>query len=303
MRLLIHPLALTFAASLLVGCATVNPKPFAAYQSAVKEAQTGIDAAMSVNYSWTRSGFVEGFASNPEAKFSQLMIQPGAGYAWSLAADPIYLKVKETRAAMADLNGAFSDYAELLVKLASNELVSTDAFDELAAELNGNTKAAAKALSFDAPNEGFALFSTAASEAARLYIEKRRQKHLKEIIRKNQANVAEYAMQSIELIHTIRGSMKAYYVDRLEPIKQSWTASSGEKRLKATESALNLNEQFADAMRVLQELEVAYAELPKAHADLLTAIEKPSLTLHGIKDLYASGKRLQKLYKQLEKSE
>lgn len=296
-------LMLALGIVLLAGCSTINQKPFVKYKNAVDEAQAGIDEAMSLNYSWTRSGFIEGFSANPDSKFSQLMIQPGEGYSWKLSSPPLYLTVKEVRSSLGELNGAFADYAALLSKLAGDELVSTDTFDQMAKDLNENAQDAAKSLSLDLPSQGFALFSTAASEAARLYIENRRQKHLIKAIEDNQPNVDAYCTLCISLVQTIRGNIKAYYVDRTEPIKQSWNASSGEKRQKSTEAMLNLNEQYAEAMRVLKELEAAYEAMPQAHAELTKAIEKPKLNLEGIQELYASGKRLQKLYSELQKAE
>jgi hypothetical protein len=290
------------ACGLLVGCASVNPEPFIKYRNAVHEAQTGIDAAMSVNYNWTRSGFVDGFSSNTNSKFTQLMIQPGNGYDWSLPSSPIYLSVKHTRSGLAELNAAFAKYADLLAKLAGRDLVSTANFDQLAKDLNKNTTDAVKALGLDASAQGIALFSTAASEAARLYIENQRQKYLKQAIEKNQVNVTNYSVLCVSLLHTIRGNVKAYYADRTEPIKNAWNSTAGEKRQKNTEAMLNLNEQYADAMRVLQELETAYDALPEAHVDLAKAIETPEFDVAGIQKLYASAKRLQQLYGELIKT-
>lgn len=289
------------ACGLLVGCASVNPEPFVKYRSAVQEAQSGIDAAMSVNYNWTRSGFIDKFPSDPKSTFTQLMIRPGVAYDWSLPSPPIYLSVKQTRSGLAELNAAFAKYADLLAKLASRDLVSAASFDQLAKDLNQNTTDAVKALGLAAPPTD-ALFSTAASEAARLYIENRRQKHLKYAIEKNQINVAEYSALCVSLLQTIRGNIKAYYADRTEPIKNAWKSTAGEKRRKNTEAMLNLNEQYADAMRVLQELETAYNALPEAHADLAKAIETPELDVGGIQKLYASAKRLQQLYNELIKT-
>ena len=295
--------ALALSVSLIVGCASVNPKPFTQYHTAVQEAQSGIDAAMSINYNWTRSGFAEGFASNTNSRFSQIMIQPGAGYDWAIAAQPLYLQIKETRSGLATLNTAFATYADLLTKLAGGQLVDTARFDQMAADLNKNSRTAAEALSLEAPSQGFSLFSTAASKAAHLYIENRRQKHLKAALQDNQENVEAYSAQCVSLIHTIRGTIKTHYAERVEPIKMRWAAAGTDKRLKATEMMLALNEQYADAMHILQELETAYGALPQAHLDLIDAIEKPGFDLDGIQTLYASGRRLQRLYDQLEKPE
>lgn len=296
-------LAPVMVLALLSGCASIDSKPFAKYKSAVQEAQTGIDAAMSVNYNWTRSGFIEGFASDPDAKFSRLIIKPGPGYDWSLTAPPLYLTVKQTRAALAGLNEAFAEYVDLLGQLAARDLVSTDKFEQMAKDLNKSVRKATTVLNVKAPPEEVALFSTVATEFARLYIENKRRGHLHAAIQVNQPNVENYAGLCISLIHTIRGSMKAYYNDRIEPIKLAWNASPGEKRQKYTEAMLILNEQFADGMRVLQELETTYRALPKAHADLAKAIQQPKLNLEGIQELYSSAKRLQRLYGELNKTE
>jgi hypothetical protein len=283
------------------GCASVNSNPFVKFHSAVQEASTGIDTAMSVNYDWTRSGFVEDFCANTESKFSQLIIRPGEKYDWSMGKPPIYLDVKKTRAALSDLNYAFTQYASLLVKLSGGELASIDTFDQLTKDLNKNAADAAKALKVSVSSNDMALFSTAASEAARLYIEHKRQDYLIDAINKNQENVQRYSNLCIELIHTIRGNMKAYYVEKYEPIKNAWNTSSSEKRHKQTEAMLNLNEQFTTAMGVLQELEGAYRAIPNANADLSRAIKDTKLDLEGVQQLYSSGKRLQRLYSELQK--
>ncbi len=289
----------------LIGCASVNPAPFTKYRTAVHEAQTGIDAVMSTGYDWTRSGFVEGFASNPSSKFSELMIQPGAGYDWSLTTTnpPVYISVKQVRSGLAQLNGAFANYADLLVQLSGGELVDTAKFDQLAKDLNQNSTDALKALKQTVPSEGLALFSAAASEAARLYIEHKRQVYLLKTIEGNQANVTKYSDLCVSLVQTLRGAIKSYYGKRIEPIRLAWEANAGEKRLKNTEAMLNMNEQFADAMHVLQELETAYKTLPAAHSDLAKGVEHPKFDVAGIQKLYSSAKRLQQLYSELKKSE
>lgn len=287
---------------LLIGCASVNPEPFAKYRSAAQEAQSGIDAAMSVNYAWTRSGYIDDFSSDTNSKFTQLIIQPGQGYDWVLPNPPIYLTVNQTRSGLAELNHAFAKYTDLLAILASPDLVSTASFDQSTKDLNQNAIDAAKALGLDVRPERIALFSTAASEAARLYIENRRQHHLKAAIQENQGNVANYSALCVSLLHTIRGNVKAYYANRTEPIQNAWNATAGEKRQKNTEVMLNLNEQYADVMRVLQELEATYAALPEAHADLAKGIATPKLNVAGIQKLHTSAKRLQQLYIELKET-
>ena len=287
---------------LLIGCASVNPEPFVKYKTAVQEAQSGIDAALSVNYNWTRSGFIEDFSRDPNSRFSTLVIQQGAGYDWKVPAAPIYLDIKQTRSAFLELNKTLTDYAGLLVRLSGGDLVSTAKFDQLAHDLNRNSADALRALKLSVPAEGVALFSTAANEAARLYIENKRQEYLARAITANQSNIQGYADLCISLIQTIRGTTKSYYNDRVVPIAEAWKATTGDKRMKNTEAMLNLNEQFADVMHVLQELETTYRTLPQAHADLAGAIEHPKADFDGIQKLYSSAKRLQNLHDELKKA-
>ena len=286
----------------VVGCASINSISIVKFNGAVQEAGTGIDAAMSVNYNWTRSGFIEGFSANSESKFSQLIIQPGEKYDWSMEKPPIYLDIKRTQSSLAELNNAFTQYANLLVKLSGGELVSIDTFDQLAKDINKNAIEAAKALKVSVSPNDMALISTAASEAARLYIEQKRQGYLIDFIRKNQEVVQKYSDACIQLIRIIRGNLKTYYVEKYEPIKNAWNASSGQGRQKQTEAMLSLNEQFTTALGVMQELESVYTALPKAHAELIKSINNPKLDLQGVQELYTSGKRLQRLYTELKKN-
>jgi hypothetical protein len=271
------------------------------FANSVQSAQSGIDAAMSINYDWTRNGFIEEFSTKKDPKFSEIIIQPKKGYAWTIKNPPIYLDVKRTRSALADLNSSFSKYSILLLNLADGSLVNTETFDQMTKDLNKNASDALKALNVEVPNQGLAIFSTIAIESARLFIEKKRQKYLLEAIKKNQTNVEGYSNLCISLIHTIRGTVKSYYTTRREAIKKQWLANKGKKRIENTEHLLTLNEQFIDTMRTLQELEETYAALPVANADLAKAIEDPEFNMKGIQQLYSSAHRLQKLYKELTK--
>jgi hypothetical protein len=289
--------------ALLLGCAAVKPEPFVKYRTAVQEAQSGIDAAMSANYKWTRAGFIESFARDPESRFSQLVIQPGSNYDWKLPTAPLCLAIKQTRGALAELNEAFAKYADLLARLAAGELVSAAKFDQLAKDVNRSASDALEALKLSAPARGGALFSAAASEVARLYLEHKRQGYLVRTIRTNQTNITAYSDLCVSLVQTIRGNIKSAYADRAEPIRKAWEGAAGEKRLKDTEAMLNLNEQFADAMRILQALETTYHLLPRAHADLAQVIENPKFDLDGVQQLYSSAKQLDQLSNELKKSE
>jgi len=290
---------------LLVGCASVNPDPFVKYHSAVREAQTGVDSATSLNYDWTRSGFIEEFSNNPNSKFSQLIVQTDENYNWTLIPYPAYLTVKQMQDSLTQLNGAFVNYADLLIQLANDRLISTTDFDLLAHDLNQNAREAAKALKVTLPPEGIegiAIFSTAASEAARLYIEHGRQTYLMDALKKNQSNIEEYSRLCIIVLKAARAQARASYVDRMKTIETKWNTTIGEQRQKKTEAILVLNEQYVDTLQIFKELATIFGTLPTAHSDLWKSIENPKFNIESIQKLFASAKRLQNLSNQLKQA-
>lgn len=297
---IVKNIAFLFLCVFLAGCASVRPGPFVQFNDAVKKAGTGIDAAMSVNYDWTRSGFISGFSTDTASRFSQIIVQVEEKYSWRMEKEPLYFDIKKARSALSDLNTAFARYASLLLELSGGKLASTETFDLLAKDLNKNVADAAAALKIPASPASTALISTAFSEAAKLFIEHKRQKYLIEAISKNQENIEKYSGICIGLVYTIRGNMKTYYVENAEPVKKAWNAATGEKRQKQTEAMLDLNDRFIAALEVLKALEAAYAAIPAAHADLSKAIAKPRLNLEGIQQLYSSGLHLQRLYTELK---
>jgi len=288
------------------GCATVKSTAFNKFRNAMQEAQTGADVAMNINYNWARSGYIDNFSISDDLKFSSLIIKVEEAYNWSMKKPPLFLTIKKTQFALNELNESFLGYANLLSKLAGKELVSTETFDQLATDLNTNASNAAKSLNLEVSSQGLSIFSILASEAARLYIENKRQEHLLDAIKLNQTNIESYSDSCINLVRTMRGGIKSYYVDRYNPIQEMWPSkeNSNVKRKKLLiEAMLNLNDKFTSALLILEELEKAYIALPKAHGNLTKAITDVKFNSEGIQNLYSSGKRLQKLYEELNKTE
>lgn len=301
-RLAAWVLATAAAITALTGCSSVNPGPFRKYAASVREAQIGMDAAMTTGYDWTRAGFVESFSSDTNSRFGDLLLDLGEGYAWTWNKAPVHLSVKQARSALGELNATFVAYADLLVKLADNELVGVDTFDQLARDLNRNAGAALKALQIETPGEDRALFSTVAAQFARRYLEHKRRAYLRDAISQNQTNIEWYAAQCVSLIKTMRGTTKAYYTLRAGAYNKTWENTTAGRRAEVTDKMLKLNEQYADTLHVFEELERAYRGLPRAHADLKKGLDDARFDLNGIQELYSSGKRMQRLYEELRKA-
>jgi hypothetical protein len=288
----------------LSGCASIRPGPFRQFNEAVTEAGAGIDAAITMSYEWTRLGFASDFASDTASKFSQLIVQPGENYTWSMTTTPLYFKIKKARSTLLGLNLAFSRYAALLLKLSGADLINEKTFDLMTVDLNKNVGDALGALGDSSLSVApTALISTAFVEAAKLFIVHKRRSSLAKAIEQNQENVRSYSDLCVSIIHTMRANIKTYYADNYELIKKSWNADkAGEKRQKHTEAMLTLNDRFIDALGLLQVLEATYKAFPIAHADLSMAAKKSNLNLDGVRQLFSSGKHLQMLYNELNKN-
>ncbi len=286
----------------LQACSSVDPRPFERFNRSVAEAAKGADAALATGQSWTRTGHIEAMASDPKAKFSDLVILPGEGYDWRWERKPVCLEMGKARLALADLNQSFLSYSELLSQLASDKAIDQERLDAAAAELNNGAKEALDSVGLSSP-DGAAMFSTAAIELARVALETRRAADLAKAIKSNQPCVKAYARLCAELVKTIRGASKSYYADACEPFRLSWEKGAPAARRQTAAAMLDLNDKFINAMRILAELERLYDTLPKAHADLAKAITEPSLDTAELRRLYNSGLRIQRLYNQLKKGE
>ncbi len=280
------------------GCATLQPAPFQQYAQAVHTAQSALDKALSFNYAWARSGFAQNF----QGKFSELLIQPGLGYQWSMRTKPLYLTIKQARTTLFALNSTFADYASLLVRLSEQQVGDPDEFSQLAKNLNTHAKTAAQTIKLEASQKDIAIFSLAATEAARGFIRSKHLADLEKVIQKNQSQMEQYCKHCISLVHTLRSTLKTYYVDKYAPIQRRWKASHGKARTLLVEELLTLNESFADQMRLLQEIENMYKSLPEAHADLAKPIKAArwQANRQGLERLIESGKRLHQLYAELK---
>ncbi len=285
---------------LTAGCSNLNPTPFVQYNSAIQEAQSGIDAALSVTHDWAREGFAEGFAVDPESEFHQLVLETGAGYQWTWEASPLYVQLFNLRPALFALNSVMADYAELLLDLATHDLSDSSRFAELSGDINQHAYEAGVALGLEGDRASLALFSTLAGGLIQQYVQSKRGIHLRNAIRENQPRITAYADRCIYLIQRLMVTTKRYYADRHEPIRLQWTGTTKlTSRVKPTEQMLDLNEAYIATMRTLEELERTFAALPLAHRELAENLDAPQPILEEMRALHDSAVRLRRLYHEL----
>jgi len=287
------------------GCASLSvstdPRPFEKYRDAFSQVQSSADAVLAVDYKWTYERFLQRAREGDPSTIQNLILGfPEENYyLWDLPSEELFIKVKRTQQAFKSLNAAFAAYTSLLAQLASGSLVDVKTFDRLAKELNDNSLSASRALRVEAPEKAVAIFSMAATEAARLYIEKKRRDYLINIITENQKVVDLFAEHATRLVKLVAIDIKAEYNNQIKPLVGRWGRATGDSRVKVVEELIELNSEVTTLLETLRSLEQSYTLFARKHRELGEALSSETVSSFQILDLINIGKRLSNLYKQL----
>jgi Tfp pilus assembly protein PilE len=304
--------SLIISLGFLTSCASVDPKPFSDYATSVKAAQTQMVQAVGVSQDEAKNALVDEYGSNPSTKFSDLRIQGDGDYKWHFASTtpPLYLSIQAASLKLSDLNDVFLRYVNLLATLAGADSSSTDAFDGLASQLNSNATKLTVDLSAGGTATGVPIFSAAASEAFRQYIDKKRKSDLSDALKKNQATVEDYSKRCITLIGILSQIVQTNYNESYRVLTDQWviaksaSGNSGTNQRKSVaQQVLAQNEHYIAEMAILQAIRDTLAALPKAHADLAQQLTGTHGLLAGMHSLEDTGGHLADLYHQLKSSQ
>jgi hypothetical protein len=229
----------------------------------------------------------------------------GEEFTWSMSLTPLFMSSIRFRKGVYRLNTVLINYSELLKGISASELVDTKEFDKLAGDLDANLKSAAKSMKMDLSEEagkGIAIFSVAASTAARLAVESKRKNKLIEALRENQEHIRILSEKLQEAVLIAVENLWSIYGDNKRELRERLIAVSGgseAQRKKMVEEFMAWNEDFVQRLGVLETIHDAYTGLPNAHRELAEALEKPGISLQSINELSEQGKHLYELYKEM----
>src|SRR5450631_1607664 len=163
---------------ILAGCPRVNPQPFIQFSDSTLELRKGADAALTINDDANKERFIEQTAAasltpeGAEAVNNLLMTtDPKDPFAWHMEKTPLFMQSQRFRAGIYTLNTALVNYAELIKELSSPESLSPERLDKLTIDLNANLGSAARSLGINDAGHELALFSLAATELLKTYLE------------------------------------------------------------------------------------------------------------------------------------
>ena len=291
------------------GCATtISQQPFQEFAESLQKVRSGADNSLGALYDQTRARYIDNTARGGAALEAALLTTAqNDRFAWTTAnpsvPPPLYVTEARFRDGVYRLNSSLVDYATALVQLASPDLLSPETFNALATDLNNNLNKALPALGVQAPAQGVAIFSAAATTAFRLYLQNKQRSALADAISKNQAAIqgaADLGRTATEI--TVR-AVTSEYAERSGALAgqiQRAAASEADKRASA-KNLIDLNDAFIKDLGILRALHQSYVDLPAAHADLAAAVTDPKVGIGAIRRLYEQGRELERLYEQLIK--
>jgi len=298
-------------ASANLGCASVDPEPFEELAFSLQELRDGSGAALEVTRTESREAFVERVVEetgrgDPSTLEGALLLDPEPPFGWSYAAGeaPLYVEARRFRAGVAAVNDALVRYAGLLAELAAPELVDADRFEAVARRLDADLQAAGRQLGLEGEDaeRGVALFSVAATAAARAYLEGKRRGELLEVLEETQPAIDILAQQLARAMEIAGRSATASYQSRSAALANEIPGAVEASRRRAIVALVELNDRYTARLETLRRLANAYASLPTAHAELRRAVEAGEGALPAVRELFRAGRDLQALYRELDAS-
>jgi hypothetical protein len=301
-------LAITFAIVGIAGCASISPAPFTAFATSIQQLRDGADASLNVVHERTRERYIAEAAEGDVAKIQALLLtqSPGDPFGWSGANPPLFLKAARFKEGVYQLNSVLLGYAGLLGQLTSPELVSSEKFEQLAKDLNGNLRNAIQTLGVSSPpNKEIAIFSTLATTAFRVYLQNKQRTSLLEALNSNQPAIQNTAELGASAVRLTAAALRHEYdlsSAKLADLVAKPNASNSQKQT-AIRDLVELDENFMKEMSVLRILHQSYVGLPVAHLELAAGVADPKLGLPMVIELLENGRNLYRLYEELSKDD
>jgi hypothetical protein len=287
-------------------CTTLDPAPFEAFEEAAGRVAQGSDAAFRLDEKWSREGYVDRFVSRG-GSYRDLLLNLD-----DPAAEPAsqggMLALRDAARAMAALNGGFLDYATLLARLADTGVLTQPEADRLEADLNARVSGLSTrfgALGVEIPPElrsGTAVFTVAAVEGFRLFLDSRRRRALREALAGNQALVEGWCGVAREALVRVGEELHFEYRERARVLSKGYGAAKTDAaRRRLVGQMLSRNEALLDALATLRALDASYASMPAAHASLAGSLERRGATLADLERFSDRARELRILYERLRR--
>jgi hypothetical protein len=306
-----HPasrLAAIAALLSLVGCASVDPKPFEEFHASAAAFQAGTDAAYKTAYDMAAKGFATPSPFGVDPTVDQLVLT------WQEGGDPtrptqeekpLHSMLRDTRRGSYDLNAAFAEYAQYLSLLAAGSAKDAETLEELAKSANANLRSARDALSISVGDDQVAIIATIGAEALRQKIEKDRRDYLRETMDEAQPRIKAFSDFMVLTMDLLAGDITRTYLDWAESQRRDYGAArrTAEAKRKILVALLERNDQTLLLLESVRTMRDGYARIPVANAEIRKRLDEREAFLAAVRRLYDDARRLQELQNELAKAQ
>jgi hypothetical protein len=290
----------------VAGCASVDPAPFEAFEAASGRVAKGSEAAFRLDEKWSKEGFVERFVSGGGSYRDLLLILDDPATAPDSQSG--LFAFRDAARAMGALNRGFHDYATLLARLAGTDVLTQREADRLEADLNARVSGLATrftTLGVRVPRElrsGSALFTVAAVEGFRLFLDSRRRSALRAALIDNQALVEGWCSVAREALDRVGDELRFEYRERSRGQAEGYAAAKTDAaRRRRVGEILSRNEALLDALATLRALGASYASMPAAHANLEESLSRRDVSLADLERFTDRARELRILHERLHR--
>jgi hypothetical protein len=305
-RLLLYQLSLS-SFLLFAGCGgAIHHDSFSEFSHSMHELRDGADQALELPYLWGRERYIAETATASIdttaglAAVQRLILERDEDdvFDWAMADEPLHVKQIRFRRGVYELNDGLVDYADLLGDLA-NAGLTTAQFDDRATQMNAGLRGLATSMGDPTSGQGIALFSTAATELIRVFIDNGKREHLRRAIEANQENIESASTQMQEALHLSALHLWQEYDEivatLIEPI-HPFSKTKLKDRKKSVGGIVEANEILMYQLNALEVLVESYRALPRANQELVDSLDTPGWSLNAIYEIAENGLRLRRLY-------
>ena len=296
---------------LMVGCASIDPKPFEKFNESLVEfdkgATSSLDVTIPMSENRYREELVNEIKQGKDDLLNDILVLQKETDPFYVSDPPVFLLAQRFKLGISKTNMVWLDYSKLLVQLSSKELVDENEFVELSAKLNASASDAIQALIDDPSNtsaENTALFSEVAVGLAKEFVKSKTKEQLTKSIIENQISIENYvalmqsAIVSMAQISTQEHSEKQQELIRelISLVPNNVDGKKDAKIQKVISDMVGVKRTHSEQMASLQALHAGYGKIPEAHKALAKRLKKSDESIAAISALLEKGLQMHASY-------
>ena len=295
----------------MVGCASIDPKPFEKFIESLVEIDKGATSSLDVTIPMAESRYrkelVNEIIQGKDGLLEEISVIQKATDPFYISDPPVFLVAQQFKLGISKTNMVWLDYSKLLVQLSSKELVDENEFIQMSTDLNDHALDAIQAFNNDPSNtsaENVVLFSEVAIGLAREFIKTKTKTKLTDSIMENQSNIESYVALMQNAIVSMAQSSTQEHSEKQQELKRGLIGlvlnnSDGKKDAKiqkAVGDIVEVKRTHSSQMALLQALHVAYGRIPEAHKALANRLKKSDASIAAISALLEKGVQMHASY-------